>query len=483
MEAGSGTAADIADRMGRAGLLLGSRRVLIMVVSALATALVARSLGPGDFGIYASALTTATLLQALSDLGFSVVLGRDLATDPEGRPALLRAAVEVHSLWAFTLGGVLAVLALLAGLDTTRGQVLLILVPMVAIYGLTGVRQMFAVLFRVRWLATVDVIVNMVTFAALIGVAVATRSPVAVAVVYVSGTVLNTVIVAHRGLRMVGIRGPQPTVRRAILRTALPLGVASVLATLYFTIDVVVLQWLVDAKELGHYAAAVKFLSLLVALPGLVVGAALPGLSMLASDRRQLGELAGRVGHWLATLVLPVCAASAVFAKPLVDIALGSGFEASIPLVRILALAATFSAVANVLGMVMVALHIVRGQLIGNAIALVLNVGGNVLLAPRFGVEAAAWLTAGTELFVVLVAIGLIGDRMDVRGVLRPLWRPVVATAAFCAVGLTLGAWPVVAIPVSGLVFAAVMTWLRGWPEEFRLRRPGSSLPPQPEPS
>ena len=46
-----------------------------------------------------------------------------------------------------------------------------------------------------------------------------------------------------------------------------PLGVASVLSSLYFTVDLVLIGFLISGPSVGHYAAAVKILTLVVTIP------------------------------------------------------------------------------------------------------------------------------------------------------------------------------------------------------------------------
>ena len=72
---------------GSAVTLLG-RRVLVTVMTAVGTAVVARALGAASFGQLSSAFAACWLAAAASDFGISLVLGRDLAAEPERRGRL-----------------------------------------------------------------------------------------------------------------------------------------------------------------------------------------------------------------------------------------------------------------------------------------------------------------------------------------------------------------------------------------------------------
>ena len=79
--------------------------------------------------------------------------------------------------------------------------------------------------------------------------------------------------------------------RVILLRRALPLGLASVMSSAYFSLDLILLGWLVSASQLGPYAAAIKVLSLLVVVPGMLMTAALPGVASSVSDPQALARL------------------------------------------------------------------------------------------------------------------------------------------------------------------------------------------------
>jgi O-antigen/teichoic acid export membrane protein len=470
--ADQGAERSLARTVGRAGVILTVRRVIVMVILAVTSIVVARYLGSDEFGAYASALGTAQLMLALSDLGFSLLLGRELAREPADRGALLRAATRAQSWWCLIPFAVLLGLAWSAGgPGDTRGAVMLIASPMVLAAGLGSARQVFTVLYQVRFLATVDLATNIVGSIAVMAAAVLTGSPELAALAFVASSVANTLIIARGGFRRVDAEPARPGQVRSVMRRSAPLGLASVLASAYFTIDLVILGWLVSGDDLGEYAVAVKFLSLLVAVPMLLAGVALPGLSSVADDRARLGRLAGRVAHWLTFAGLPLCAGAFVFAEPIATTVFGQEYAGAAPLIRILTVAGALSLVANVAGMLLVSLSLVRSQLVVNSVALVGNIAGNVALVPAYGVTASAWVTVATEVFVVACSLFVLTRHMPVGGLASAAWRPALASAALIAAGLPLQDVPLAGIPVAAAAFLLVIRALKAWPEEFRRTR------------
>jgi O-antigen/teichoic acid export membrane protein len=250
-----------------------------------------------------------------------------------------------------------------------------------------------------------------------------------------------------------------------------PLGIVSILASLYFTIDQVILGWLVPSQALGHYAAAVRLLSLVVMVPGFVMLAGVPGLSANAENHVTLSRFAATLTHWIAVTALPLCIGLAVFAEPAIRIAFGPSYGESVELLRILMLAAVLALASNVLGMTLMSLSIVKPQLVFNLIGLTVNIVGNILLVPHYGVVASAWLTVACESIAVGYGLAVLRKRLSYWLLFEKLWRPCAAAVIAALPGLVLGADSVVAIAASTAVFIVAMFAFRAWPAGMLPRR------------
>ena len=146
----------------------------------------------------------------------------------------------------------------------------------------------------------------------------------------------------------------------------------------------------------------------------------------------------------------------AVFARPAVQILFGSAYLGAVPLLRILMLAAFLAFASNVLGITMTALGIVRPQVIFNTLSLIVNVTGNIILAPRYGVHVAAWLTVASEGIVASYGAVTLARRISYRQILEETWRPLLAAGAGALVGLALHDIEPVAIGCAAAVWCVI---------------------------
>jgi len=448
-----------------AGQLL-VRRVVVQVLSALSTAVLARTLGVAGFGDFAAGLAMYYLALSVCDFGFGSVLARELGSGRADDGSLVRSMLRVQTTWSVAVGLGTVVFALAVGLTSPRIQVLLALTPAIALFGLSGVRQVFYASYRTGRLGLIDVVTNAVQLGIVTVVAVSGGGPLAVAVALCAMILVNCVVVAFVGLRLVDDDPSTAAVRRQMLTHSLPIGISSLLASAYFTLDLSIVGFLVSSREVGYYAAATKALSLLVTVPGLVIAASMSGLSSHAGDRVELGRLTAQVWHWLAVSALPLCVAVLLYAPVVVRIYYGRGYGAAVPLVRILALSGIVAVLSNVFGATMVATRRNRWLVVQGAVALCGNVVGNLLLVPRFGVTASAWLTVATE--VGVCAGSAVGMRRTID--MGPVWRvtraPLAAVAAMVVVGAATASWPVPSMVAAAVAFFAVLVALGGWPED-----------------
>ncbi|MDQ6778447.1 MAG: oligosaccharide flippase family protein [Actinomycetota bacterium] len=449
----------------RMASVAGIRQLLQTALLAGTAAVVARFLGPTDFGFYVGGTAAFNLAVALTDLGFSSVLLREMAKRPEEQGRLLRATMQLQTMWSVAVALGVVALGLAAG--GQRGAVMLVLCPAVALAGLAAPRQLFGVRYRAAPLLITDLSLATLQAVVMITLAVERSGVIVLAVVLSAFTCLSGAIVTLLARRLVRTERPRKGELWQILRIAVPIGFASILASLYFTIDQLLLGWLVPARALGHYAAAVRLLAIVVMIPGFVMAAGLPGLARTADDKQSLSRFAATLSHWIAVSALPLCIGLAVFARPAIHLVFGPSYADSAALLQVLMIAAVLALVSNVTGITMISLSIIRPQVIFNTISLALNVLGNVVLAPRYGVLASAWLTVACEALIVSYGLVTLRRHVSYRMLLGKVWRPVAASALAVAPGLLLGAYRPYAIAASVIAFLIAMFALRAWPPDL----------------
>lgn len=466
-------------RVADSAVSLVVRRIAVLLTVGVSALVLARLLEPAAYGVLQSAMAVWAIMLVVADLGFSLALGRELALPRADRRAVLRTAYQVQGAWALATSAALAVAGLVAGPTTDQGAVLLVLAPSVAATAFAAGRCYYLATYQTRRLVVIDVTVNVAQVLLVVGAAAVDAGLVVIAAATSLCTTVNAVTVGIAAWRSAAreTRADREAAmgRRRLFRHVAPLGVTGILSKAYLSADLALMGSFVAPVALGNYAGAVKIVNLLNTVPGLVMSAALPGLSASREDRGEMLLLARRLVHWCCVTAVPAFVALAVFSGPVVRLVLGEGYRQAPALVCVLALAGLVAVASQVFGTVLVATATVRPMMLQNAVALVVNVAGVLILVPHHGVVVAAWFTVVTELVVCGGSLWTLRRILPVRAIVSGAGRVLLPTLGGAAVGLVLRDLDWVGLAAAGLTFTALVLRLRVWPQELRPRRRASA--------
>lgn len=300
---------------------------------------------------------------------------------------------------------------------------------------------------------------------------------VAIVAVFVAGSAANA---AWQALNLRRVTRLEATLDReritSLIRGALPFLLYWVFGAIYFRIDIVLLSKLTDQTTVGWYSAAYRLFDTLNFLPVIVSGVVMfPILSRLSVQSRSDLRLA--IAKALDVLLIagvPICTGLFVLADPIIGTLYGrTEFGPSAPALRWLAIGLLFLYVNSIFSIAFVSLNQERRMTLVAALAMVLNIGSNWLLIPRFGHVGAAAATAATEGFILCYLLVLLPRDLLAGNSLR-----VFAKAAGAAVLMALAMYPlrdrglVLLIPLGCVIYGLAGLFLRLIPaEDIRLVR------------
>lgn len=188
------------------------------------------------------------------------------------------------------------------------------------------------------------------------------------------------------------------------LRNSFPLAATLSLNVVFSRFDIFLLAATRGTVEVGQYNVAYLLFSNLLVIPTFIVNTIYPQWVRFSPTKMR-----GSLIHASATLFLlsiVVAGVSWVVGPPFISLLFGRGFEPAAATLQILLFSLPFfflSAPAMIVLLVRRAWWTLA-WIYGAGFAL--NIIGNILFQPAFGMTAAAWLTVATEL-VVLILLGL----------------------------------------------------------------------------
>jgi O-antigen/teichoic acid export membrane protein len=178
---------------------------------------------------------------------------------------------------------------------------------------------------------------------------------------------------------------------RRLLRGAMPFAGLAVLASVYWRLDVLLLQRLVGPTEVGIYSASYRLMFLLTLVPESFMNAVYPNLARTwREDRPQFVRLAERALRYLVAFALPAAAGAYVLAEPVVLLVYEVDFARSVAVFSVLIFAVVPIYINNVFYRALFAAE----QQLKSIIILVVNIVvlavGCLVLIPRWGAAGAA---------------------------------------------------------------------------------------------
>ena len=225
----------------------------------------------------------------------------------------------------------------------------------------------------------------------------------------------------------------EPGLLLSWVRVAVPLGITFIITTVYFKVDVPILQRFRPYSEVGYYTFAYKPFESLLFIPFALRSVVFPVLSVY--HRRSPERVLPLAEKFFKALVHPRLAdhASACSCSPRSSTACSHLYPGSEPALQILALAIVFMFADNTFAATLNAIDKQNVFAFVAMVGLVINVGVNLVVIPRYGYLGASWAVVVTEAALVVVGWFVLRAQLGTIPLLSTSWKAIVA-------GLVMGA-------------------------------------------
>lgn len=388
-----------------AGLSTG--RVAAAALSAAWFVVAARQLPVAEFGDLALLLALAMIFGVVADMGYPLLVAGEVASDPgTARPVVRRVVSTRLRLVAVATPGLVAAFALAGegsvwlavSLGMSMAATTVYSTAAAALRGLGQVRAEVAGEVGSRVLVLVGGGLWLVAGGGLAAAVTA----------YVLADVAAAAYVARVLWSRAPPAGPLDPARVGV-RRALPLAAATVVATVYYRVDVWLLALLDQPRQVALYAAAYRVLEALL-LPSAAVGAvSVPGAARLDAPtvRRRLAKLAA-LG---LAVTLPAGLVVGWVATPVLELLFGPDYADAGGVLLILLASLPASVLIGVVGhwsTLTYRWRITRALVV----CLAANVALNLAFIPLFGAAGAAGTTVVTQGLLLAMILHVIrGER------------------------------------------------------------------------
>ncbi len=430
-------------------------RIIATILGIFIIGLLTRSLGQEGFGAYTAATAYLQFFALILDLGINVTFTAMLGERADDEAYEKRCVSAIFTFRLVMVVLMMTIAPLIWWLAFPQDP--LIFWSIVALNGSVLLPALTQILVGVQqkhlrmYVPTIAEVVGRVVW--LVSLLAARQMGVGIISILWLATLSNVVIflitfVLTWKQRPFSLRW-DPTFWKQTLARSWPVGVSIAFNLVYFKADSFILSRFRELSEVGIYGAAYRVLEVLITIPFIYAGILLPILSQLRAkkDTQQFSSIMGRSLEIMLLFTVPLIIGVWTLGPEIMSAVAGEAFTQSGVILRILVLAIAIIYFNTVTSHAIVALGSQRKMLPVYAVAAVLTLGGYLLLIPRYGMWAAAWLTVGSE-FLICTASTIVTYRF------QPFSLQLKRSSAILFAGIIMGAlvWPFrgfhVAIPL-----------------------------------
>lgn len=383
-------------------VLLSSAQFLRAVIGFLFFLFLARRFGPEDYGKYVFAFSLAEIFSILGDIGLHEYTIRELARRPEQLRDRLTGILVLKTLLSSTSAIIMVTILPLMGKDRpTQLAVAAFAIAQIGYSWFFASTIAFSVKQDMHLQAFLWLMEKVLFAGAGLAVLFAGRGFVAVAI-------SNTFVQFFGGSLAVWIawRKYGPFVLRldsklwaGYLKSALPFGLIVAFFLVYFRIDSVMVSFFRGDEEVGQYGAAYNLVAALLFLPSGLVAAMFPRLAESYRSREDNVDAPfQRAARWLLAVSLPMAVGIWLLAGPLVLVLLKNTYLPAVNAFAILGWTLPVWFITFLQGNLLTIVERQKAVAWVGLFNMILNVGLNLYIIPRYGFTGAAVTTLVTEI-------------------------------------------------------------------------------------
>lgn len=366
-----------------------------MVISFIATAYIARSLGPSNYGELGYAISFVSIFGFIASLGIDQILCRDLVRHPDKVNEYMGSALGLR----FLSSGIAFVICIVSAFIWSSRDVSLFLIFIISLTFVFGSFQLlsyeFQAVVKLKSLSILSVIVVLILNILKIWVVFLGGGVIYLAAIILLEPILYAVALIYLRIKSFGTMKDWKFDRRIailILKDSFPLIFASAFFAIYARIDQVMIKNMIGSESVGLYDSAVRISELWYFIPHLIMANFFPAI---INAKKTSAELYKKRVRKLFILIVSVSIFTVIptilLSKYMIDIIFGSEFYGASAVLRVYVWSNVGAAFGLVMQQVLIAENMTKIISISTFFGMIVNIVLNIFLIPKFGIVGAAY--------------------------------------------------------------------------------------------
>jgi O-antigen/teichoic acid export membrane protein len=376
-----------------------AERLLNIGVGFVTAVLLARYLGPEQFGILAYAISMTAIFASAGHMGLAGLVVREVVKKPDKVPETLGTTFMLK-LAGMAIGYALILIYTLTfeQIGSTEFWMLLIVASAIFFQTFDVVEYWFQSQVQAKYPAIAKSTSLVIAAGIKVALVLSGAGVVAFAFAHTAQFMLAALILAmlYKGTTAVSLTTWKASFAKAkeLLSQGWIIYLGSIFAVVYMKIDQVMLKWMVGAEEVGVYAVAAQLSEAWYFLPTAIVASFFPKLIKLhEADPARFNHRFQQLFDVLFILAIVLAILVSLVAGPLIALLFGAEYQNSASILTIHIWAGVFIFMRAAFSRWILIEGALMFSLITQGLGALANIGLNMLLIPSYGGEGAAMAT------------------------------------------------------------------------------------------
>lgn len=217
---------------------------------------------------------------------------------------------------------------------------------------------------------------------------------------------------------------------KKVLKYSSPLIIAATISTVMSWADIALVGYFMDDASVGVYNAALPTAALVLIPLTAMSSLSVSGLSELAKrDNKNLETTLKTSTYWIFSLVFPTFLILTLFSSQTLNLLFGSEYTVAATALTILALGYLANGSVGLTSSFLKSSGHTKPIMYTTTVALITNIGLNIILIPIYGIIGAAIATSSSIIILNLLNYSLVWKLEGINTVPRKIWKPGIIAA------------------------------------------------------
>ena len=449
-------------------------QIITSICAFIWTILTARYLGPSDYGIFGTAVSFSILFGVFADFGINASIVRTISTDMDNESSYLNNAISLKMFLSVFYLAVVSLALFILGWE----HYVVVFCFLYAVENLIKTFQgtifaSFQSHEQMKYQAITNTLLNVLTLIFIILITFTNFGLMGITIAYIVANIIALVYEVY-ALRKHFLKPKfcfNLDLYKNLIKIGIPFALTGVFYTVYYSIDLVMINHFSTAYAAGLYNSAYKLINVLTLFYSIYTAAIFPVMSKLFKNEKNLLNLSFVNSiKYLSLVTIPIAVFTLFYGYDIIGI-YGAEYMEAGNVLKILIWTIAFLFINGACSLILNASHKEYSVTKIYSIAAIFNVGLNLILIPKYSVYGASVATVLSEILIFILEIYMIKkiDQLPNRHLLYDMIKICFASGILGIVlyVLNLNIW--IAIIVSIITYFSAILLVKTVDDEDKL--------------